>query len=168
MVSQHVQLSTAHWPLSPAPAMYAERPRVAVQPAQPGRSIRYPLLFEGVAGVVASGPLLGIRRRSYVEVTDVLLIARFGPWSVETPLDNVLSAAVGGPYRPVDVIGPPRVSLADGGLTFATNLRKGVCIRFYDPVRGIEPSGRVRHPSLTVTVADCEALMKQLRPRPDR
>lgn len=168
MVSLDERLSTAQCSFSPAPAMSAKRPGAAVRPVQPGRSIRHPFLFEGVAGVVASGPLLGIRRQAYVEVTDVLLIARFGPWSVETPLDNVLSAAVSGPYRPANVIGPPRVSLADGGLSFATNLRQGVCIRFYDPVRGIEPSGRVRHPSLTVTVADCEALMKQLKLPPAR
>jgi hypothetical protein len=29
-----------------------------------------------------------------------------------------------------------------------------VCVLFHEPVTGLEPFGRIRHPGLTVTVAD--------------
>jgi hypothetical protein len=62
----------------------------------------------------------------------------------------------------VKVFGPPHLSIADRGLTFATNARRGVCIRFHHPVAGIEPLGVVRHPGLTVTVDDPEGLVDAL------
>jgi hypothetical protein len=52
--------------------------------------------------------------------------------------------------------------LADRGITFATNNERGVCIRFFDPIAGIEPTGRVLHPGMTVTVADPDALVVAL------
>jgi hypothetical protein len=78
----------------------------------------------------------------------------FGPWRVETPVSNVAGAEVTGPYRWPRVFGPARLTLHDRGLTFATNARRGVCISFNHPVPGIEPTGVVRHPNLTVTVSD--------------
>jgi hypothetical protein len=57
-----------------------------------------------------------------------------------------------GPYSAVMTIGAPHLSLADRGLTFASNADRGVCIRFAEPVRGIEALGIIRHPALTVTV----------------
>jgi hypothetical protein len=86
------------------------------------------------------------------------LTARFGRWCVETPLANVVGACVTGPYWTPKTAGPPRLSLADRGLTFATNDVAGVCIQFEQPVRGVEPVGLLRHPGLTVTVTDPEAL----------
>ena len=49
----------------------------------------------------------------------------------------------------VDEVGP---SLADRGVTFATNSRRGLCVSFVEPVHGIEPTGVLRHPAATVTV----------------
>lgn len=97
-----------------------------------------------------------------VRLEDDTLDVRFGPWRVVTPLANVAGASVTGPYPVPKVIGGPHLSLADRGLTFATNARSGVCIRFAAPVRGIEPLGIVRHPGLTVTVADPAALAELL------
>jgi hypothetical protein len=85
-------------------------------------------------------------------------VAQFGPWRVETPLSNLAGAEVTGPYQWPKVIGPAHLSLRDRGLTFATNDRQGVCIRFREPVRGIDPLGLLRHPALTVTVADPASL----------
>ena len=34
------------------------------------------------------------------------------------------------------------------------NPDEGVCIRFAEPVRGMDPMGKIRHPGLTVTVAE--------------
>jgi hypothetical protein len=62
----------------------------------------------------------------------------------------------------VKTAGPAHVSLVDRGLTFASTGRRGVCIRFFEPVRGIEPLGVIRHPSLTVTVREPDALQTLL------
>ena len=97
-----------------------------------------------------------------VEVEGGRLDARFGFWRVSTDLDNVEGTEVTGPYSPFKTIGPAHLSLADRGLTFATNSRRGLCIRFREPVSGIEPTGRLRHPGLTVTVADVDGLARAL------
>ncbi len=97
-----------------------------------------------------------------VDVEDGRLLTRFGLWRVSTPLANVEGTEVTGPYRALKTIGPAHLSLADRGLTFATNTRRGLCIRFREPVAGIEPTGRLRHPGLTVTVADVGGLAAAL------
>jgi hypothetical protein len=89
------------------------------------------------------------------------LAVRFGPWRCETDLANVAGTEVTGPYRPVRAIGA-RLSLKDRGLTFGTNAERGVCVRFREPVRGLEPTGRLRHPGLTVTVEDVDGLARAL------
>jgi len=33
-----------------------------------------------------------------------------------------------------------------------------VCLTLHKAIAGIEPTGRLRHPNLTLTVADCEGL----------
>jgi hypothetical protein len=91
------------------------------------------------------------------------LEVRFGLWHLRTPLSNVANATVTGPYRWWRIAGPARLSLADGGLTLATTTRRGVCIQFHDPVPGLLPVGAVRHPAVTVTVSDPEALVDALR-----
>ena len=88
--------------------------------------------------------------------------ARFGLWRLRTTLDNVADVSITGPYAFAKTAGPAHLSLSDRGLTFATNGDWGVCISFATPVGGIEPTGRLRHPSLTVTVADCEGLVHAL------
>lgn len=90
------------------------------------------------------------------------LVARFGRWTVRTPLVNVVGAEVTGPYAWPKVIGPPHLSFRDRGLTFGTNPDQGVCIRFAQPVHGIDPLGAIRHPGLTVTVEEPAALAELL------
>lgn len=97
--------------------------------------------------------------RAWVQIDDEHLEARFGPWYVRTPLTNVVGTESSGPYQWSKTIGPAHLSFADQGLTFATNGERGVCIRFAEPVTGIDPFGTVRHPGLTVTVADPEGLV---------
>jgi hypothetical protein len=110
-------------------------------------------------------PLLRIiwirEHNSWVYVDDQRLLVSFGPWSVSTPTSNVASAQVTGPYRAWRAIGP-HLSLADRGLTFGTTTEGGVCIQFHEPVRGMEPTGLVRHPALTVTVAQRDELAGRL------
>lgn len=111
----------------------------------------------------ALGRPFGIRpSTAEVLVTDELLDVRFGPWRVRTPLDNVVGTQRTGPFRVHKTAGPARLSLADRGITFATNADAGLCIRFVDPVRGIDPAGVIRHPGLTVTVDDVDGLARLL------
>ena len=99
---------------------------------------------------------------AFVEVGRTGFVARLGPWGVTTTADNLAGADVTGPYRALKVAGPAHLSLADRGLTFATNAERGVCVRFLRLVRGIDPLGLIRHPALTVTVADCEGLVEAI------
>ena len=101
-------------------------------------------------------------RSAYLLVDDGALIARFGPWTLTTTLNNIVDATITGPYRLWRVAGPARLSFADRGLTFATTTRTGLCLAFRSPVPGIDPFGIVRHPNLTVTVKDPRALAKAL------
>lgn len=110
--------------------------------------------------------VLGITERTAeVVLADQMLHARFGRWSVSTLLDNIDGVQITGPYGFLKTAGPAHLSLADRGLTFATNGDRGVCISFREPVPGIEPTGRIRHPNLTVTVADCDGLAWALEHR---
>jgi hypothetical protein len=90
------------------------------------------------------------------------LEVRFGPWKVHTERANIAGATLSGPYDFHRSAGPARLSLTDRGLTFATNGDEGVCIEFHRPVKGIEPFGFLRHPALTVTVADPQTLVDEL------
>jgi hypothetical protein len=100
--------------------------------------------------------------RTLVTVTDRELRARYGPWVIATPRGNIVDVRVTGPYRWIKTAGPARLGITDLGLTFASNGDHGVEVHFRDPITGIEPTGRLRHPNLTVTVADYAALAKLL------
>lgn len=100
--------------------------------------------------------------RSWVTVQDGELRVRYGPWRVVTPLANVVSVRRTGPFNLLKAAGPARLSLADRGLTFASNPDAGLCIEFAEPVRGLEPTGALRHPGLTVTVTDPDGLRAAL------
>lgn len=92
-----------------------------------------------------------------------VLRVRFGPWLVDTTLDNVADVTLDGPYRAYRVIGP-HVSMADRGVTFGTNTRAGVCMRFHEPVGAL--FGRhLRHPGLTITVEDPTGFAQLVRVR---
>ncbi|GLW66073.1 hypothetical protein Arub01_43170 [Actinomadura rubrobrunea] len=100
-----------------------------------------------------------------VVVTDRHLGIRFGPWRLVTPLDNVADAEeVTGPYAFLKTAGPAHLSLADRGITFATNRDGGVCIRFRTPVPAIDPLHLIRHPTATVTVTHPKLLAVRLSP----
>lgn len=113
---------------------------------------------------VAGASLLAgaLPRATEVEVGETHLRIRYGIWSLRTELTNVAEVSLTGPYSPAKVGGPPRLSLRDRGITFATTTAGGVCIRFHRPVRAADPLGLVRHPAATVTVEDPPALKKEL------
>jgi hypothetical protein len=99
---------------------------------------------------------------AYVTVSPERLVARFGPWTCETPVANVREVCRTGPYRWFKAIGA-RGSFVDRGLTFGTTTAGGVCVLFREPVPGLVPVGSLRHPGLTLSVAEPERLAALLR-----
>lgn len=100
---------------------------------------------------------------TWINVGGGTLAARFGPWRIATPLANIVEVTITGPYAFVKTAGPARLGITDRGLTFATNGRRGVLLQFAEPIRGVDPWGVLRHPNLTLTAADCDALAAALR-----
>lgn len=108
---------------------------------------------------------LGVRRGQGVTVGDGAFSARYGPFTLTTPLDNVIGGHLTEHYRWYTAIGI-RLSFADDGLTFGTSTRRGVCIHFDRKVGGVVPSRR--HSALTVTVQDCAGLIEAIGEAPAR
>jgi hypothetical protein len=94
---------------------------------------------------------------------DDRFVARFGRWVIDTPLSNIDCAEVTGPYRWYRAIGL-RGSWVDQGITFGTTAAGGVCVTFHERIPRLIPA-MGRHPGLTVTVADPEALVAALGAR---
>lgn len=111
--------------------------------------------------------VLGVRPgNSEVRLTDdEQLVATFGPFRLETPLDNVSCAQITEDYRWFKAIGP-RGSFKDGGVTFGSNARRGVCVEFHKPVKALL-GNLLPHPGATFTVADCDGLVAALKPYVD-
>jgi hypothetical protein len=110
------------------------------------------------------GALFGVRpATAWVEVSDTELRARYGPWRVTTPLSNITGVAITGPYAYAKTAGPARLAITDRGLSFTPNGDRGVLICFAEPVSGLDPVGVLRHPELTVGVAEPERLVEVLR-----
>lgn len=115
--------------------------------------------------LVAALPFGVTPRTTYVEVGEgpgAELRVRFGPWSLKTPLTNVRSATRTGPYSFAKTAGPAHLSFSDRGVTFATNGNAGVCLQLHEPVPGIDPTKRIKHPGATVTVRDVAGLLELL------
>ncbi len=96
--------------------------------------------------------------RAWVEVDDTDLTVRFGWWTLRSPLANITATSTTGSYAFAKTAGPPHLSFADRGVTFATNGRRGLCLQLDEPVAGIDPTGRIVHPGVTLTVADLPGL----------
>jgi hypothetical protein len=125
---------------------------------------RFPFRFDPSYRRLAR--LFGVTpERAWVDVGLHDFEALFGHWHVRTPMDNIARAEVTGPYSFLKTAGPARLAITDRGLTFATNGERGVCISFREPVTGIDRSGRIRHPELTVTVLDVDGLTAALTAR---
>ncbi|MFI6509234.1 hypothetical protein ACIBCT_16635 [Streptosporangium sp. NPDC050855] len=99
--------------------------------------------------------------RAFAEVGEGVLSVRFGPWSLRTPVANVSGTEVTGPYAAWKVIGP-HLSLVDRGVTFGTNARRGLCVRFRTPVPALVPGGFLTHPGATLTVSAPEELAEAI------
>ncbi|MEW2475193.1 hypothetical protein AB0875_15515 [Micromonospora gifhornensis] len=111
--------------------------------------------------------LLGVRpSTAWVDVDADEVTVRFGPWRLRTTRDNVTGVQESGPYRWWRAIGP-HLSAADVGVTFGSSTARGLCIRFGRPVPALLPGRWLRHPAMTVTVVDPDALAHALAAAPD-
>lgn len=106
--------------------------------------------------------LFGVREPSdaWVELRDDALEARFGWSRVATPVSNIASWRIEGPWLWITAIGVRR-SWRHGDVTFAGSPRGGVRLDFVEGVR----MGRLRVPALYVTVEDLEGLAAALTAR---
>ena len=95
-------------------------------------------------------------------VEDDELRVRFGPWSLRTPVGNIVARRATGGFAFLKTAGPPTCRFADRGVTFATNGDRALCLQFHSPVPGIDPTRLIKHPGATLTVADPEGLARAL------
>lgn len=99
---------------------------------------------------------LGVSDKDGVDITGKgEFIATFGRFKVKTKIDNIDHTLVTGPHRWYTAVGL-RLSLADDGLTFGTNHRKGLSIAFVEKIPRV--IGFKKHSMLWVSVADPEGL----------
>ena len=97
-----------------------------------------------------------------VDLGDTDLRVRFGPWSLRTPRSNVAGVQRTGGFGYLKTAGPAHLSFSDHGVSFCTNGDDAVCVRFHEPVRALDPTGRLRHPGATLTVEDVPGLIAAL------
>jgi hypothetical protein len=127
--------------------------------AVPSTVRRFPFRFEGL--MVPFALAFGVPPRATgVTVDDEDVSIAFGLWHMRFPLDEVVDVEETGDYWLPKVAGPPHVSLADRGITFATNRHAGLCIRLRTAQAG--PYPLLRHPGVTVTVHDLDGLADAL------
>ncbi len=155
--------------LGPVPEQNQPGHHPRVEQDKPSRPPKAPSLVRHFAFrfeplLLPAALLLGVRpSTSGVDVDGKDVTIRFGRWSMSFPRTDVSSAEVTGPYQLLKVAGPPHLSLADGGVTFATNRHAGACLQLARAHRAIEPLGIIGHRSVTVTVDDPEELCRLLR-----
>lgn len=106
--------------------------------------------------------LFAVRGRddAWVDLGDDTLEARFGRFGAATPVSNVASWRIEGPWPWITAIGVRR-SWRHGDLTFGGSPRGGVRLDFKEPVR----VGPFDVPALYVTVEDLEGLAAALAAR---
>lgn len=97
---------------------------------------------------------------AYVDLDDEWLTARFGWSTASTPLTNIRSWRIEGPWRWITAIGVRR-SLRHADLTFGGSPAGGVRLDFHEPVQ----VGFLHPPALFLTVQDLEGLGAALQGR---
>lgn len=128
-------------------------------------SQRFPLAFD--PAYRPAGVLFGVRpATAWVELRAQELAARYGFWSLRVAYRDIARVEVTGPYAYWKTAGPARLGVTDAGLSFTSNGNRGVLLTFRRPVRSRGPvTMLLRHPELTVTVADIDGFVTALRDR---
>jgi hypothetical protein len=103
--------------------------------------------------------LFGVRghQDAWVDLDDSTLTARFGRFEASTPVANIRSWRIEGPWRWITAIGVRR-SIRHADLTFGGSPHGGVRLDFHEPVR----VSFLHPPALYVTVEDLEGLAAAL------
>ena len=106
--------------------------------------------------------LFGVRghQDAWVDVDDTTFTARFGRFEASTPVDNIRSWRIEGPWRWITAIGVRR-SIRHADLTFGGSPHGGVRLDFREPIRVTF----LDVPALYVTVEDLEGLAAELTAR---
>ena len=104
--------------------------------------------------------LFGVRTGNAFVVVDEGLDAHFGFFRIHTPVTNIVSWRIEGPWHWITAIGVRR-SVRHGDVTFGGSHRGGVHVDFRNPVH----FGRLRVPALYVTVEDLQELAAALAER---
>lgn len=106
--------------------------------------------------------LFGVRGQqdAWVRLDDTSLVARFGWSRAETPVANIRSWRIEGPWRWITAIGVRR-SVRHADITFGGTARGGVRLDFIEPIR----VGPFRPPALYLTVDDLEGFAAELASR---
>ena len=94
---------------------------------------------------------------AWVDLGEDTLTARFGWFGATTPITNIASWRIEGPWLWITAIGVRR-SIRNGDVTFGGSPHGGVRIDFREPVQ----FGPFRPPALYVTVDDLEGLAAAL------
>ncbi len=97
---------------------------------------------------------------AWVDLDEDSLTARFGRVRTTTPIANIRSWRIEGPWLWITAIGI-RVSLRHRDITFGGSHRGGVRLDFHEPIR----VGPLKPPALYVTVEDLEGLGAALAAR---
>lgn len=127
----------------------------------PGSTARFDFAWERPYRI--AGFLFGVTpRRAWVEVTPSELHVHYGPWTLRSALSNITGVTATDSYAFLKTAGPPHLSMSDRGISFATNGHRGLCVAFDQPVPGIDPSKRIKHPGATLTVEDVDGLAEAL------
>jgi hypothetical protein len=97
---------------------------------------------------------------AWVDLDDDSLTTRFGWASATTPVGNIRSWRIEGPWRWITAIGIRR-SVRHADITFGGSPRGGVRLDFHEPIR----VGPLRTPAVYLTVEDLEGLAQALTER---
>ena len=100
---------------------------------------------------------------AWLRLDDEDLEVKFGLFGLRTPLANITGYQTSGDYKAYRAIGI-RSSLADKGVTFGSNTKRGLCVTFDEPV-AVKPGVGFAHPGMTVTVDDVDGLARALESR---
>ncbi len=102
-------------------------------------------------------------RTAWVDLSQDALAVRYGPWTLRTPLSNVAGVERTGGFGFLKTAGPPHLSFSDRGISFTTNGEDAACVSFVEPVAGIDPTRRIKHPGATLTLQDVPAFIAELQ-----
>ncbi len=97
---------------------------------------------------------------AWVDLDEGTLTARFGRAIATTPVANIASWRIEGPWRWITAIGI-RMSIRHRDLTFGGSPRGGVRLDFHEPIRVV----RLKVPALYLTVEDLDGLAAALAAR---